>query len=212
METVLQHVYRSHPAQKIALIGFSLGGNLLLKYIGERPHDPKISRAVAFSVPVDLSSSARQLAQPQNRIYMRHFLKSLQKKVLLKRDLLPADLPFDRLAKMRTFHEFDEYFTAPLHGFQSAEDYYLKSSALNYLGGIQIPTLLVNARNDPFLSAACFPSEIAKSHPHLFLETPSFGGHCGFLPEDRQGECWSESRALAFLEEEHFAEEKLVEF
>ncbi|MES2309822.1 MAG: alpha/beta fold hydrolase [Verrucomicrobiota bacterium] len=212
LETVLKQTAQSHPAQQIALIGFSLGGNLLLKYIGERPPDARITKAVAFSVPIDLSSSARQLAQPQNRIYMRHFLKSLREKVLLKKLILPSHLRFDQLSKIRTFHEFDEYFTAPLHGFKSAEDYYLRCSAIHYFSGIQIPTLLVNARNDPFLSPACFPTEIAQKHPYLYLETPSFGGHCGFLPEDRQGECWSESRALAFLEEEHFAEEKLVQF
>lgn len=201
LDRVVQHALRSHPAEKIALVGFSLGGNLILKYLGEAIRHPKIARAVTFSVPVDLSSSAHQMALSQNKIYMRHFLKTLREKILKKRALLPPHIPFDRLPKVRTFHEFDDLYTAPLHGFINAEDYYHQASSLNFLKYIQIPTLLVNARNDPFLTPSCFPTHIAKKHAHLFLETPHFGGHCGFLPENRQGECWSESRTLTFLEE-----------
>ena len=201
LDRVVQHALRSHPAEKIALVGFSLGGNLILKYLGETVRDPKIARAVTFSVPVDLSSSAHQMALSQNKIYMRHFLKTLREKILKKRALLPPHIPFDRLPKVRTFHEFDDLYTAPLHGFINAEDYYHQASSLNFLKYIQIPTLLVNARNDPFLTPSCFPTDIAKNHSYLFLETPHFGGHCGFLPENRQGECWSESRTLTFLEE-----------
>ncbi len=201
LDTVVQHALRNHSSQQIALIGFSLGGNLLLKYLGERPSNPRITKAVAFSVPVDLAGSATQLAAPHNRIYMMHFLKTLREKIRAKRELLPSTLPFERLNRIRTFHEFDEAFTAPIHGFSGAADYYARSSAQAYWDGIKIPTLLVNARNDPFLSPSCFPTEAAAAHPHLFLETPRSGGHCGFIPQNRQGECWSESRALTFLEE-----------
>ncbi len=202
LERVVQHAFLSHPAQKIALVGFSLGGNLILKYLGETERDPRITRAVTFSVPVDLSASALRMAITENRIYMRHFLKSLREKIVKKRPLLPKNLAFDRLPQIRTFHEFDDLFTAPIHGFQNAVDYYRQASAQNYLKNIKIPTLLVNAQNDPFLAPSCFPKEIAREHSSLFLETPRSGGHCGFLPENRQGECWSESRTIAFLEEE----------
>ena len=212
LERVIQHAFLSHPAQTIALVGFSLGGNLILKYLGERVRDPRISRAVTFSVPVDLSASSHRMALSENRIYMRHFLKTMREKILKKRSILPDHLPFDRLPNIKTFHEFDDLFTAPLHGFQNAEDYYHQASSKNYLKEIKIPTLLVNARNDPFLTASCFPTALAKEHTQLFLETPLSGGHCGFLPENRQGECWSESRTLTFLEEEDFEIEKQLTF
>jgi predicted alpha/beta-fold hydrolase len=184
---------------KLALIGFSLGGNMTLKYLSEPDLDPKIAGAVAFSVPCDLASSARQLENLANRIYMRRFLKSLSGKVRGKMRQFPGQIHDTGLDAMRTFREFDGAYTAPLHGFVSADDYWTQASCRPTLARIAVPTLLVNAQDDPFLPSACFPHEEAAASEHFFLETPARGGHVGFVLFRSDGEYWSERRAAEFL-------------
>jgi predicted alpha/beta-fold hydrolase len=198
LDAVIRHAMRTHPAEKIALIGFSLGGNLTLKYVGERGSEihPGISRAVAFSVPCELACSSAKLAEWQNRIYMERFMKSLRAKVKGKHRLFPEDLDVTGVDRMRTFAEFDGRFTAPLHGFADAEDYWKRSSCRQFLPGIAIPTLLVTAANDPILGPACYPREEAEGSSPFHLEIPPEGGHVGF---GTGTEYWSETRAAEFL-------------
>lgn len=198
LEHVIRHAIATHPAQEIDLVGFSLGGNLTLKYIGERGTEihPAINRAVAFSVPCELACSSAKLAEWQNRIYMERFMKSLRAKVKDKHRLFPDELDITGVEAMRTFSEFDDRFTAPLHGFADAEDYWKRSSCRRFLGGIAIPTLLVTANNDPILGPACYPFAEAEASPSFHLETPSGGGHVGFGAGE---EYWSEKRAAEFL-------------
>jgi predicted alpha/beta-fold hydrolase len=186
---------------RIALVGFSLGGNITLKYLGDHGEaaDPRIAGAAAFSVPCDLASSARQLEAPLNRIYMRHFLQGLRRKVIEKSLSFPERIETGSLRSMRTFEEFDGAYTAPWNGFASAADYWRRASSKPVLGGIARPTLLVNALNDPFLPPECFPESAARQNPHLHLETPRSGGHAGFITFNRPDEYWSESRAVQFL-------------
>ena len=199
LATVLAHAANGYA--EVALIGFSLGGNLTLKFLGEqnRALDPRVRRAVAFSVPCDLASSAQRLAGFAQRAYMRHFLRSLREKIRAKARRFPGQLDDRDFGRVRTFRDFDGRYTAPLHGFASAEDYWAKCSCRGFLAGIPIPALLVNARNDPFLAPECFPVVAAQAHPHLFLETPDSGGHVGFVTFNESGEYWSESRAVEFL-------------
>lgn len=184
-----------------ALVGFSLGGNLTLKFLGERSEDVPdgLLGAVAFSVPCDLDRAARRMAERANRFYMRRFLSDLQQRIQRKADRFPGRLSADEIARMRSFHEFDERYTAPLHGFRDAADYYARSSSLAYLRGIRFRTLLVNAQDDPFLSPECFPHEAAAANGFLHLEAPEKGGHVGFVSVGTGGEYWSERRATAFL-------------
>lgn len=198
LDTVVRHVSRVHPASKIDLVGFSLGGNLILKYVGERGAEisPKIHRAVAFSVPCELACSSAKLSQWQNRIYMERFLRTLRAKVREKHPRFPAELDITGLERMRTFAEFDGRFTAPLHGFADAEDYWKRSSCRQFLSGISIPTLLITAANDPILGPACYPHKEAVESATFHLETPAEGGHCGF---GAAAEYWSEKRAAGFL-------------
>jgi predicted alpha/beta-fold hydrolase len=198
LDAIIRHAIQARPAEKIALIGFSLGGNLTLKYVGERGGEihPKVSRAVAFSVPCELACSSAKLAEWQNRIYMERFMKSLRAKVKEKHRHFPGELDIAGIDAMRTFGEFDDRFTAPLHGFTDAEDYWKGSSSRQFLPGIKIPTLLVTAENDPILGPACYPYAEAEDSPAFFLETPSDGGHVGFGVGD---EYWSEKRAAEFL-------------
>ena len=194
---ILEHV--SKPYHEIALVGLSLGGNITLKYIGEN-NDARITGGVAFSVPCDLTTSVDQLDSPSNRIYTRRFIKSLRRKIYEKKKSFPNLLDVSPLAGMRTFHEFDSAYTAPLHGFSSAEDYWAKASCLPSLANISIATLLVNATNDPFLSPVCFPYAAALENKYFHLETPSSGGHCGFVSSATDLAGWHGARALEFLE------------
>jgi len=185
----------------LACVGFSLGGNLLLKYLGEASPEEtrRITGAAAFSVPCDLASSVGRLDAPEGRIYTRRFIRSLRAKILAKRKLFP-ELDVSRLAAMRTFAEFDAAYTAPLHGFASAEDYWERCSCKNIVGKTRVRTLLVNARNDPFLTPDCFPLAAARESKHFHLETPASGGHCGFVSSGRPAFGWHERRAVEFLE------------
>src|SRR5262245_33867602 len=203
LQTVISHVKSKNAYSRITLIGFSLGGNITLKYLGEQGSkiDPLIQRAVAFSVPCHLESCARQLARPFNKIYMARFLRILHDYVRAKMRVLPGQISDEGFEKIKTFKDFDGRYVAPVHGFDSAEDYWTKSSCERVLDNIQIPTLLVNAWNDPFLTEECFPIKHARYHPFLLLETPKSGGHVGFISFNRRGEYWSERRALSFLKQ-----------
>jgi predicted alpha/beta-fold hydrolase len=185
---------------QIVLLGVSLGGNILLKYLGERIPHPSIVAAVAISVPVDLTSSATALDHRwSNRLYLNRFIHSLLAKVQKKALNFPDhyDLRGSRL--IRTFRQFDDRYTAPIHGFRDAADYWRQSSSLQYLQGITVPTLLLNACDDPFLTPECFPYGEAKRNPYLFLEAPESGGHVGFIDLVNGLERWCERRVVEFL-------------
>ena len=203
LATVVNHVLSLNDFEEIALVGFSLGGNLTLKYLGEQGGhiDSRITRAVTFSTPVDLSSCAAELHKRHNFLYARRFLKSLKQKVKLKIDQFPDKLDKAILKHMKTLNDFDELYTAPINGFENAQDYYAKSSARFFLDAIAIPTLIVNAQNDTFLGAPCYPTEQVAKLDKVFLEVPTQGGHCGFTSANDAGRYWSEKRALTFVEQ-----------
>lgn len=184
----------------VAMVGFSLGGNLTLKYLGERGTNlPGAVRCgVAYSVPCDLRGSAETMAAGGNRIYMSRFLSDLKVRMEAKSRQFPGRISLEGYGEVRTFREFDGRYTAPLHGFRDAEDYWERSSSARYLTGIRIPTLLVNALDDPFLSEGCYPRDIAAASEWLHLETPPHGGHVGFVSTGGDGEYWSERRAVEF--------------
>lgn len=182
---------------KIYLVGFSLGGNLTLKYVGENPYAP-IAGAVTFSVPLHLHSSCLQIGKRANWLYEQRFLRNLKKKVRAKAALHP-ELDVQGLDRVTTLFEFDDAYTAPLHGFAHAVDYYERCSSLYVLKNILAPTLVVNAQNDPFLSPACFPSQ-AEVGNRVVFEAPARGGHVGFAKFSTDGVYWSEERALAFCQ------------
>lgn len=197
----ISHIVRAYP--EVALIGFSLGGNVILTYLGQDAGSvaPAVRCAAVFSVPCDLAASARKLERLPNRIYLRRFLKTLRAKVIRKAPQFPNELDITGIERIRTFRAFDDRYTAPIHGFRDAGDYWRRCSSGRYAADIRVPTLLVNARNDPFLPKACFPVARAEANPHLFLEMPTHGGHNGFVALNEENRYWSESRALKFLEE-----------
>ena len=201
LQVVISHVLKQRSIKEIVLIGFSLGGNVTLKYVGEKGSkiSKRIKKAVAFSVPCDLRGCSIELAKPENRIYMWNFMKDLTAKAISKKELFPEKIDVARYKAMKTFLEFDNAYTAPAHGFKDAEDYWARCSSRQFLPRIRIPTLLVNARNDPFLADTCYPEEEAHQSKYFYLETPERGGHVGFFHAGAAGRYWSELRALDFV-------------
>ena len=200
--TVVDHVLANGRWEQLAMVGFSLGGNMTLKYLGEQGDavDSRIKASVALSVPFDLAGSSVRLAAWSNRVYMRRFMRTLRAKVREKATRFPGRIDLTGLDAARTFADFDGGVTAPLHGFTSARDYWARAASRPYLPRITVPTLLVNAQDDPFLSPGCFPGKEAAASDVFHFEAPRFGGHVGFVTFGREDEYWSEARAAAFLE------------
>lgn len=201
LHAVVSYALANHPATSVDLIGFSLGGNLTLKYLGERPKmlSPRLHRAVAFSVPCDLACSSRELGTRANWLYMERFLREMRRKIRVKDRMFPDRLDLTGLDRIRSFQEFDDRYTAPIHGFRDAADYWARNSCRQFLPHINLPTLLVNAANDPFLGPDCYPCEEAGASGFFYFESPATGGHVGFEAFGKNGEYWSETRAAEFL-------------
>ena len=200
---MIRHAAPGYP-EGVALVGFSLGGNLTLKYLGEAPVDPAVIGGAAVSAPVELAASARALDRRwSNRIYLRRFLQTLIAKVEAKARRFPGEIDVTGIRRVRSFQEFDDRYTARLHGFRDAADYWAQSSARQYLAGITVPTLLINARDDPFLPPECFPFAEAEASGCFYLEAPESGGHVGFadFAEGSDGRTWAERRVVEFLRE-----------
>ncbi|WP_242922546.1 YheT family hydrolase [Pontibacter liquoris] len=197
LDLVLRHALTSGHYNTVYLVGFSAGGNITLKYLGEAPDQvpPQVAGAVAFSVPVDLKTSAQRIS----KVYTQRFLKTLGEKLEQKRLMYPDAVDMSDYSVLWSFPEFDDKFTAPLHGFKNAEDYYACVSCRQFLQNIQVPTLLVNAKNDPFLSEQCYPVQEAQANPNFYLEVPEEGGHVGFPEALMKNRYYSEERAVSFL-------------
>lgn len=187
--------------RSVHLVGFSLGGNVVLKYLGEEPAaiPDIVAGTVAISVPCDLEDSAQALARPQCALYTRYLLDQLRKKIIEKSRLFPGTLDMTGVEKLRTFRQFDDRFTAPLHGFRDALDYWRRSSSRQFLPRIDRPACIVNALNDPFLGPQCYPAAEVRANANLTLLTPATGGHVGFVASGRGGLYWSEWMTMRFL-------------
>ena len=198
LDAVVAHVLREHAA--VAVVGFSLGGNLTLRWLGEHggAADRRVVAGVGVSVPVDLASSSETMDAWSRRVYMLRFLRSLREKLAEKAERFPEAPDPALAARMVSFREFDGHFTAPVHGFESADDYWARASALPVLAHIRVPTLLASALDDPFLAPTCYPYDVARANPHLTLATPAWGGHVGFI--QRRAPFWSEEVAGRFLD------------
>ncbi len=185
LELVIGRILTEFPNQTLLLSGVSLGGNVLLKFLGEHGArlSPQIKAAAAVSVPFDLNRSSRFIDRGFSKVYQRHFMRSLKRKAAEKLARFPDLIDPKTLVELRTMYEFDNALTAPLHGFRDAEDYYQQSSSLSYLGRISLPTLLLSAVDDPFLPPEVLDDvrDAAKQNPELTLEFPAHGGHAGFI-------------------------------
>ena len=199
---VIAHTLAAGSYQKLALTGFSLGANQVLKYLGEQRDDrpAALCGGTAISPPCDLSACSDRLEHRENYLYRARFLRSLQAKVKVKRALIEGELGALGDISCRSIREFDERFVAPLNGFASAEDYYRQSSAGQFLATIAYPTLLLSSFDDPFLTASCYPSAAAINNPLLQLQYTRYGGHVSFMQRHPQAWYWGEQQNVAFLE------------
>jgi predicted alpha/beta-fold hydrolase len=182
---VLDRILAEFPASPLALAGVSLGGNVLLKFLGERSEDlpSQLKAAAAISVPFDLARSSGRINRGFSRFYQRFFLNSLRKKAQEKARRFPDLAPHGSIAALRTLEDFDNLITGPLHGFRDAQDYYARSSSLPYLKKIKLQTLLFSAEDDPMLPAEVLDEvrEAARDNPALEIDFVERGGHAGFI-------------------------------
>ena len=188
---------RSYAA--LGLVGFSIGANMVARYLGDRRSRAPANTigAVAVSAPCDLESSTRQLHRLRNRPYLCRFLRMLKAKVRAKAARYPDLFDLDYLSRVRDFRQFDDRYTAPLHGFTDAAQYWRESGSLQALNSVELPLLMISAANDTFLGPECFPHAEASRNPNLLLEIAAAGGHVGFAA--RGGGYWSEIRTADFL-------------
>lgn len=198
---VIQHAFRTKDYEQVALVGFSMGGSITLKYLGVQGKElpDAVKTGIAFSTPCDIEASIRTLELPVNRFYKNRFYKKLRRKIELKAIQFPGLIDAGLLNQVKTWRDFDTFFSAPLNGFDSPETFYQQASCVNYMEGIRVPALLANAQNDPILSPECSPEELCRRHPNVYLEMPARGGHVGFTLH-RRGFSWMEQRAMEFIQ------------
>jgi len=198
--SVMSAIHERESKTVLAAVGFSLGGNVLLKWLGESGEKSLLKAAVAISVPFELHKTADRVSQGFSRIYEINFLWSLRKKMRAKFDIQTSPIELPQLKKLKSLREFDEKVTAPLHGFCSADDYYQKSSSRQFLNKIQVPTLLLQSKDDPLMTADVLPHEDELSS-QVTLELSEKGGHVGFVTGDLpwRAQYWLEQRVPEFL-------------
>ena len=187
---------------QLYVIGISLGGNALLKWLGEQGKKAchLVDGAATVSVPLDLVAAGNALDSGFNQIYTQHFLSTLKRKVLKKLDNFPGLFDAVAVAECTTLYQFDNLVTAPLHGFSNTDEYWTLSSSKPWLKHIQVPTLVINARNDPFMPSFFLPAQTDVSCSVL-LEFPAEGGHAGFLSSPFPGDLtWLPQRIVRFFD------------
>lgn len=172
--------------EKVVLVGYSMGGGMQQKYLGERKVDDRIKGAISFSVPCNVLNSADELRKRGNRFYERRFVKKLKEKILAKSEMIDLPIDKDELMSVKTFKEFDQAFTLKIHTeYVDAADFYASITSDQYLPNVDVPLLIVNALNDPMLGEKCYPIDLAEKSENIFLEMPKKGGHVGFIiPSD----------------------------
>ncbi|MEC7277889.1 MAG: alpha/beta fold hydrolase [Bdellovibrionota bacterium] len=204
LSEVIRHMRQKKNYKSVHLIGFSLGGNLTAYYTSvfeERKLEP-ITSSVIFSSTLHLQSSIRKLQDSQiGNFYSESFLVTMRKKALEKQQKGLLDVDPNQLRKCKDFIEFDELITAPTNGFKNAHDYYEQASAIHVLHKVKTPTLIIQAKDDPFLTKECFPIREAYRNKNIFLEVTPSGGHVGFMVLNKKLQFWGEERASEFIKQ-----------
>ncbi|MFC1640318.1 hydrolase, partial [Gemmatimonadota bacterium] len=199
---VLGKLKERFPGRALGVVGVSLGGNVLLKYLGEGGEQARedVTAAAAISVPFDLSAGADYMERGFSRVYRWSLVGRLKRKVRAKASTLSELIDVERTLESRTFREFDDSSTAPLHGFHGADDYYKRSSSSAYVDKIRVPTMLIHSFDDPFLPAGAVPQEAALGNPYIECRFTEHGGHVGFVEGPPWAPVfWAEQTAASFL-------------
>ena len=197
---VVEHFSRAHGLQKVALVGYSMGGNLVLKLAGEWGLRAPLAAVATVCPVIDLAPSADALHEPANRAYEWHFLRGLMRRIRKKAEMYPEIYQLDGLGPIRSIRDFDDRIVAPHCGFADADDYYFRAASARVIDRIAVPTLILSAQDDPFIRLLPETRERIESNPNLvFVETPH-GGHCAFLGRGRGEEIhWAEAMVVRFL-------------
>lgn len=182
LDAVITHIINNYGYTAISICGFSLGANIVLKYLGEQRTIPEqVKSGIAISAPCDLYDSLLALEKPENYFYKRMFIGHLKTKLYERQLAFPHQLHLSDIKACKSFIDIDDLYTSKAHGYANAIDYYTQCSSLQFLKHIKTPTLIINAKNDSFLGDQCYPIQEASHNPNLFLEMPDYGGHVGFL-------------------------------
>lgn len=198
---IVHYLLQNYNYNNLIICGFSLGGNMTLKYLGEYTNIPsEVKGGIAVSVPIDLTSSQAELSKFKNKLYMTEFCRTLKLKILEKSEKFP-DFKVDkkRLFESTKFRHLEKHYTVPVFGFKSSEDYWEKASCKPYISKIKHPSLLINAKDDSFLSKECFPYKLAKNSTLFHLQTPEYGGHVGFMSSFSGANNWIETQIINFI-------------
>ena len=200
LEAVVDHAVATGRYDRIVLIGYSMGGNLTLKYLGTAGRDvpPQVTHGVAFSAPCFIEHSVDSLERPDNWVYKRKFYRALAAKVRAKEAQFPGLVDLSALDRVRVWRDFDLAFSAVIGGYDNLDDYYAYLSSGNFVGDTAVPVLIVNALNDPIIPEACTPCALGRTHPLITVEQPARGGHVGFSLRGRAHNAM-DARALAFV-------------
>jgi predicted alpha/beta-fold hydrolase len=196
--TLINYIEKDY--DQIVIVGFSLGGNVAMKFAGEQKQNihPKIKAIAGVSVPCDLREGSIKLKKWYNYPYEKMFLKTLMKKVVQKAVLHPDVINLQHVSKVKSLWDFDEYYTASMHGFTGAEDYYAQSNSKQFLESIYVPALMINAKDDSFLPRESYPFNAAEANPNFHLMVPDYGGHVGFTTHGNRM-YWTENKILDFF-------------
>lgn len=199
---IIQVLLEREPNTFFAAIGYSLGGNVLLKWLGETGNENPLKAAIAISVPFELHKAASRIQKGFSKFYQWYFIKCLRDRLSHKFQEVPGPVDPTLIYKVNTMYEFDDKITAPLHGFSDANEYYTTASSRQYLHSIQVPTLILHAKDDPFMSEDIIP-ESHELSSHVKLEVTESGGHVGFVTGKYpwRPEYWLEERVPEFLDE-----------
>ncbi len=203
-EVVIREVTHADGVRAIVVAGYSLGGNLALKLAGDYGDapPPELRGVCAVSPVLDLSACVRSLERRPNIAYQWNFVRRLKARMRRKDECAPGRFPVERLPEVRTVRRFDEIFTAPHFGFQDAEDYYHRASALRVVDCIRVPALIITAQDDPFVPVGSFSNPAIAANPHIQLIVTKHGGHCGFVEarSDVSDGYWAERTIVSFAE------------
>lgn len=203
VDLVINYLLSLNLYKNIFLLGYSMGGNIALKYFGTTLHIPaQVKGGITISVPCDLEGSAHALSNFANRLYLNMFMKTLKDKALMKLEKFPeARLDKEEIINAKNFEDFDNAVTAPLFGFINAKDYWKQGSSKQFIKNVNKPVLVINAKDDSFLSKSCYPFKETENHNYVYFEAPDYGGHVGFnstvLGKDLY---WSEKRIVEFIQ------------
>ena len=203
LASVITDINKKNNYEEFYIVGFSLGGNILLKYLAEYQDrvPSNFIKGVAFSAPIDLKGVSLQLSSTFRGLYQRHFLKKLNKKLIEKTSIYPDHITLNEIEKLTTLKKFDDFYTAPANGFNDAFHYYEECSSKPILRNVKHPVLLVNALDDPFLPKSCYPFDILCEHKFIDFETPKTGGHLAFVTSLIGHTCWYPQRIWDYINE-----------